>query len=71
MNFMGLLMKPKEIVLLKESDREVRSFIAKLRAVGSLEVDVDGERVVVELRKMKVSENAREALARGGPQSDE
>ena len=63
-------MKPKENIVIRDEDKEVRDFLEKLRAARSLSVEFGGETYVVEVRREKVSDRGRQFLIKGGPVSD-
>lgn len=51
-------------------DGELRGFFERLRAAGSLTVNDGGREFLVKISQSKISSEARDFLARGGPISE-
>jgi hypothetical protein len=63
-------MKPKENIIIKDEDKEVRDFLVKLCAARSLSVELSGEKFIVEIRREHVSDAGRQFLIKGGPATE-
>lgn len=61
------LMPKREVLVIPESEREVASFVNRVRQAGSLTVSLNGELFILEISSTKLSDEARSVLTRGGP----
>lgn len=60
-------MSSKEIISVKSEDKEIRNFLERLVAAGSLTINLDSEQFVIAIRRENVSGDGRAFLTGGGP----
>lgn len=63
-------MRPKEIIEITDRDTEVRAFLRKLRAAGSLSVKLDDDAFTIWASSDVVTDKDRDFLTRGGPDEE-
>ncbi|MBB6305449.1 hypothetical protein [Rhizobium leucaenae] len=63
-------MRPKEIIEIAEGDVEVRAFLQKLRAAGSLSVRLDDDAFTIWSVSDVVTDEDRDFLTGGGPDEE-
>ena len=62
-------MTSKELIIVRENQKEILDFLERVRVYGSARVEVGSIKFIVDVRPEKISESGRQFLIDGGQDS--